>query len=478
MTLFTKLAACGLLTLLMGCSYGDARDKATEKAPIFPDYTDVTVPANIAPLNFSISGAKHLKATLTGTNGEELKLKGSDYIDIPLKKWHELTAHNQGKSISVSLQAWTEDHPEGVSYPAFQIHIDAEPIDDYAVYRLIPPGYEEWNKMGIYQRNLTDFTQTCIVENRQNNKGCVNCHNFAWYNPERMMFHARGKGGGTIVTDGGTIQKIDLPSLGPHKGGTYPMWHPSGNYIIFSSNKTRQSFYTHCYDKIEVYDLESDLILYDAKRQTVTTDERFTDSINWETFPAFSPDGKYLYFCTAKAKAMPMETGQLKYSLVRVPFDEETGQLGEPIDTIYSADRQGGSVSVPRISPDGRYVLFTWASCATFHIQHKEADLHLIDLATNEEIVPDNVNSDETDSYHAWSSNGRWVLFASRRLDGRYTRLFIAPFKDGQFGKPFLLPQRDPKQNELLLFSYNVPELAKGKVNLPSDQLAEMFNVD
>lgn len=198
-----------------------------------------------------------------------------------------------------------------------------------------------------------------------------------------------------------------------------------------------------------------------------------------ETFPAFSPDGKEVYFCTAPARKMPMEYKSLKYALCRVGFDENTGQLLEQVDTLYNPAVAGGSASFPRISPDGKYLLYTEAACATFPIWHAEADLKMIRLADKVEMDTSALNSDDTESYHSWSSDGRWVLFSSRRLDGRYTRLFIAAVdENGRFGKPFLLPQEDPEQNTLRMKSYNIPEFIRGEVKLDKGKVTSLFDIE
>ena len=81
-------------------------------------------------------------------------------------------------------------------------------------------------------------------------------------------------------------------------------------------------------------------------------------------------------------------------------------------------------------------------------------------------------NSAEAESFHSWSSNGRWIAFASRRLDAAYSRVFIAYFdRDGRAHKAFLLPQRDPDFNTVLLKSFNVPELTKDAVKIPTEKL-------
>ena len=89
------------------------------------------------------------------------------------------------------------------------------------------------------------------------------------------------------------------------------------------------------------------------------------------------------------------------------------------------------------------------------------------------------LNSKDVDSYHSWSSNGRWIVFSSKRIDGKYTRLYFAHVdKDGRFTRPFMLPQKDPEQNGALLYAYNIPEFIKGKVHLDKDEVAKMFRVN
>ena len=102
--------------------------------------------------------------------------------------------------------------------------------------------------------------------------------------------------------------------------------------------------------------------------------------------------------------------------------------------------------------------------------------LRMIDLKTMEHVDVSCLNDpEEADSYHSWSSEGRWIVFGSRRLDGRYTRLYIAYLdEEGNPDKPFLLPQEDPRYNLWRLKSYNVPEFIDGEVDLP-DSVVKLF---
>lgn len=456
-----------------GCSVREAKDGVDALPEIYPDYIGVTVPANICPLNFSVREARRLHVKAERPDGRSLEASGRQHIEWPGKAWRDLLRGTQ--RLSVTLSVWDEEHPEGVRYRPFDIFISQDDIDPWIAYRLLPPGYESWNRMGIYQRDLTCFDVEPIIENSQNNKGCVNCHSFASYSPRDFTFHARGRGGGTIVVRDGKMKKVDIKEMSGGRHGSYNIWHPSKRYIAFSSNATHQAFYGQSKNKIEVYDLWSDLIVYDIERGQVLQDKRFTDSLSLEMFPSYSPDGKWLYFSTAKPVMMPMETDKLHYSLVRVPFDEKTGTLGE-VDTVYSAYRQGGTAMMPRISPDGRYMLFSLGECGGYNLYHMESELKMLDLKTRLPVETDILNSPRAESFHAWSSNGKWIVYVTKRFDGRYTRLMLAHWDGQRFHKPFLLPQRDPQDNTQLLMAYNVPEFIKGKVVVSKDELARMFS--
>lgn len=466
-----------LLLAVPSCSgQGEAKNSSDSLPEIFPDYTFVCVPYTIAPLNFEMKGATAIKADFSIDGKPVLSAKGKNAVRIPEKAWKKILDAHKGKQLLITVSAWSDENPQGTKYKPFPIEIAPDDIDPWVAYRLIEPGYEGWHQMGIYARNITSFEETEIVTNRGDMKNCVNCHAFRENSPEDFMFHVRGENGGTVVVKDGKPKKIRLDKTGPGKQGAYPAWHPSGRYIAFSSNVTRQAFLHTGGKLLEVYDLESDLILYDTEQDRVLTDARFTGKENWETFPSWSADGAWLYFCSALPENMPENYKQLRYALCRVPFDAASGQLGEPVDTLYNPAIRGGSVSFPRISPDGKFLMYTEAGNATFPVWHKEADLKVIDLQDGTEPDMSALNSDDTESYHAWSSNGRWVVFGSRRLDGRHTRLFIARMDEsGRPSKPFLLPQRKPADNRLRTKSYNIPEFIREKVDVSPGRLESLF---
>ena len=236
---------------------------------------------------------------------------------------------------------------------------------------------------------------------------------------------------------------------------------------------------------MEVLDHSSDIIFYNADKHEVSNVIK-TESI-LETFPTWSPDGKYVYYCLSttnlndgdpdsiKDSKTIAYSHQLKYNIMRIPFDEATMTFG-PSELVFDAKAMNKSASVPRISPDGRYLLFTLGDYGQFHIWHSSSDLYVKDLETGKVFPLKAANSSNVDSYHAWSSNSRWIVFSSRRDDGSFTRTYITYFdKNGLAHKAFMLPQEDPTYNIRLFKSFNVPELTKDAVPYTSEQFDDVI---
>ena len=106
------------------------------------------------------------------------------------------------------------------------------------------------------------------------------------------------------------------------------------------------------------------------------------------------------------------------------------------------------------------------ADYGTFPIWHKEAYLYLLDLCTGQYEPLTACNSNDTESFHNWSGNSRWIVFSSQRGTGLYTRLYFSHIdSNGKASKPFLMPQRNPwDYYNRMMQSYNIPDFTKTRV--------------
>ena len=447
-----------------------------DEIAIFPDYKDVTIPPNIAPLNFSLTGEEGRGVALLENGGEKLVIRSrKGFFSIPDKSWKKLTVPGTDIKVTVAVR----ENGRLVAGKPFSINVSEDTIDPYVAYRLIDPGYETWNRMGIYQRCLEDFTQTPIMTNDLTDRNCMNCHSFRDRDPGTMMFHMRAKNGGTYVWKDGAMEKLNTKTPKTLSALVYPQWHPSGRYIAFSVNDIAQFFHSTDPNRIEVYDYVSDVVVYDVENHCISTSRLLTDSTRLESLPAFSPDGKTLFFCSSPQPKVPEGYKDIRYSICSIPFDPESFSFGDKVDTVYNARESGLDATFPRVSPDGRFLLFAETAYGCFAIWHKDVDLRMIDLKDGTFHRLEEINGPDADSYHCWSSNGRWIIWASRRLDGLYSRLFIAHIdSEGKASKPFLLPQKEREHDLLLMKSYNVPEFITGPVTFDRSDMAELAKND
>ncbi len=521
----------GLLFLLTACGgasvptqYSDSK----QLPQIYPDYAEVTIPVNIAPLSMELMQDAEDAVTRYSFGEDEIVCGGKKAMP-DIADWKELTAKAKGNAIQVEVFA--QNQGQWTRFKPFNIYVSPDSIDPYISYRLISPSYVTYEELTINQRSLEDYWEAPIYDNMlcgdEISGQCINCHNYQMYDPQRMQFHARQKNGGTVVMYDGNIKKVNMVNDSILSAGVYPSWHPWLKLIAYSTNKTMQSFHTNDINKIEVLDSESDLIVYDVEHNEVMNIEN--DPHEFEVYPFWAPDGKYLYYCSAhfEYEADTVNTSEtiaraqeIKYSLYRKAFNPDTREFG-PREMVFDAAAMDKSVTLPRISPDGRWLLLSLGGWGCFHIWHRDADLWLMDLQGEQEVkgvkevrevrevkgvkevreVKDitmgkddgqwssvtclfpirpltECNSDNVESYHTWSSNGKWIIFSSRRDDGVYTRPFIAHMENGKGTKPFELPTEDPDYHRQLMKSYNIPEFMKGRVNFTPQQIADVLKQD
>ncbi len=452
---------------LAACGHRVSNPRQTDQLPdIYPDYVGVTIPAGIAPLCFSMADetVECIDVVVKGTKGGEMHAQGI-FADFNLDDWHELTRQNTGGDLMVTVCALKDG--QWTKYLDFPIHVSRYPLDDYGLtYRRIPPGYEVGGNIGIYQRDLHSFREDPILTETIVPGRCMNCHTANRNDPSRLTMQIRGDNGGTLIQKDGRQQWLNTKTDSTKSAGSYASWHPDGDYCAYAVNAVHQSFYVGTGQRIEVHHSFSDVMLLDTRNnQLVLSPLLQTEDL--EIFPAFSAAGDTLYYSSSKPCQMPAEYEKVKCSLCALSFDAASGTFGSTVDTLLDGPATGKSYVLARPSFDGRWLMYTVADCGNFPVCRPEADLWLMDLRTKETRPLTELNSGQTESWHSWSTNSRWVVFASKRADGMYTQLFLSSIDDkGHMTKPFLLPQRNPRKfYHELMDAYNVADFTKVKVD-------------
>lgn len=492
-------------------------------AAIYPDYSAAVIPPNIAPLNLKIQevGQKFCLRLSSGAAAPSEIFSTDGSMQIPPVMWRRLLDANKGGELLMDI--FVKGDRGWLHFDTMRNRIAADEIDPYVVYRFIPPIYNKWDRISLIQRDLRSFDEHALIDTAQSTDGagknaegaCVNCHTFLNRGTDQMLIQMRpGQSSqipAMILVREGKATKVDT-RYGAIPPAAYASWHPGGKLLAFSRNRIIEMFHSAGAETRVVVDRDSDLGLYRVDTGRAYAVPQISRPDRLETFPSWSPDGRYLYFSSARLTGMdkkdvPLNYDQMRYDLERVAYNPETDRWGE-VETVVAANQIGKSISLPEVSPDGRYLLFCGHDYGSFPTYQPGSDLYLLDLCkVASEAAPsrsrgagpaagggqadparlifdraalrklDEINSDRAESYHSWSSNGRWIIFASKREDGMFARLYLAHLEvDGSFGKPVLMPQRDPLFYSVCLMTFNRPELIRQPVTVTAAELVRAMN--
>ena len=464
------------LLALPGCAGGDpatAVDGSEGPLVIYPDYKEVTIPANIAPLNFRYAMEDVRKAKTTFTlGGKSVTIRGAK-VEWRLGTWKQFLQGAEGQTMTVTAEAVVDG--EKVQ-DQWTVHVSEDAIDGWLTYRLIEPSYQMFHEVSIMERCIENFDETTICDYKHTENACMNCHVHGQSRGDYSLYYIRGPKGGSILNQDGKLRKLTLKADGMLSATVYGELHPEGRFGVFSTNIIWPSFHTMAASRMEVYDSESDLTVADFVNNRMINVPHVARADKFETFPCFSADGKSVFYCVADTVSLPEQVKDCLYDLVRADFDPETGLLGEQVDTVWSGRGNQGSVCHPKASPDGRWLMFSVADYGTFPLFHPECTLYLADLQSGEIRPLDEIKGNKSDSYHSWSSNSRWFVFASKRGDGQYGKPYFCHLdENGHTTKPFVLPQKSSLFYLYNLKSFNVPDLGNASTGMTVKDAARLF---
>ena len=187
-----------------------------------------------------------------------------------------------------------------------------------------------------------------------------------------------------------------------------------------------------------------------------------------QTDGVWSPDGKYIVFARAGAKEPYPSDGQkagyandpaetrIQYDLYRVAFNGGKGSVPEPIG---GASANGMSNTFPKVSPDGRWIVFV--KCKNGQLMRPDSQLYIVP-ARGGEARRMRCNTPLMNSWHSFSPNGRWLVFSSKSRSP-YTQMYLTHIDPDGTDSPAILIDNATAANRAV----NLPEF----VNIPPDGL-------
>ena len=155
-------AALLLPALFAACAGPEARipehsTAVKAAARVCPDYRDIVIPPNIAPLTLQVqSEGSEFVGSVEGGGRQVLAVAGRDgKLCFDSLEWRGRVEAGKGRDLTVTRYALRDGG--WVKFPAYRLTVAEEPIDRYLSYRLIAPSYALYRQLGLYQRDLENF---------------------------------------------------------------------------------------------------------------------------------------------------------------------------------------------------------------------------------------------------------------------------------------------------------------------------------
>lgn len=431
-----------------------------------------------------------------------------------IEQWHELLKKSRDGFINVFITAYQDKNPDSlVSFPPLVWFVSNDSIDPYIIYRTSIFEDASYNHIVIEQKNLENFETKPLLDNFTMNRNCMNCHACEGNNINNFLVHLRGTLTGTLLARDGKLTKLQIPEGYPGLRLVYPSWYTGGDFIAFSTNQVySKHFSTPRRKGLVTVDTLGDIVILDTKTLELFSCEELLSDEYDDVFPCFSVDGRSLFFCRTPARGSLTESrtleqerkqavmtsadslffrdkhnlpaylkfpndqieqsNALRADLMQIDFNPENRTFSN-LRTVARFSNINLSATMPFMSPDGDFLIVSALPTTTFSVQVM-GDLYKIHLkdSTPSGLVPagvecgyriepiKNLNTDGSETFHTFSRNGRWMVFASNRETFGVPEIYISHVLEGNFSKPFILPQQTTNFYERNLRAFLFPFLS------------------
>lgn len=401
-----------------------------------------------------------VEVRLPGTSIDFTGLSEERRWRFPDKLWADVVACAGGDPVTVRVKGvrraglWSKSRESvHVSQPV-RFYISKDPADGAVVYRLVEPPFATRKAPDTFVRDVREKDHRLFLAGRK--EYCFNCHTFSsksgrtgWLglqvrylgqapSDHRVYFSVFDMEGGRAVN---TVLPFEIQMT------TFMAWSPDGTKLAYSANQQIVAFSPITLDTQNAGQATSDIAVYDTTKGRTWLIPGASDPDLLELYPAWTPDGKSIVYSCAKAGAHP---SLIRYDLWVVPYNDGKGGAARPIP---GASANGRSNYFARFSPDGKWLSFVQSDGGDLMKSSSDICILPANLRGEAHLLEGN-SPFAADSWHSWSSNSKWLVFASKRDDGIFARLYFTHIDErGHASPPVRLPVTDPP-----MLSFNIPE--------------------
>lgn len=364
---------------------------------------------------------------------------------IPLIKWKlRSIAEPQSRTVMENIYTCANCHSFSRDGKTMGIDVDG-PKNDKGLYALVPVQ----KSMTIATRDVIRWSSFQDASARSSDPAV-----------KRFGFMSQVSPDGRYV-----VTSIGPPGLGKSHQNENPNFAPGLSDRLFSTNYPDVAF------NQVFYPMRGILAWYDRNAKTLRPLPGADDRHFVQTSAFWSPDGKYLIFSRALARdpyppgadkpdhANDPREPQIQYDLYRIPFNDGRGGKAEP---IVGASANGMSNNFPKVSPDGRWIVFVQNH--TGLLMRPDSKLYIVPFAGGKARLM-KCNTPLMNSWHTFSPNGRWLAFSSKGR-GAYTRLMLTHIDLNGNDSPAIVVDNTTAANRAV----NIPEF----VNISPDGLEKI----
>ena len=417
--------------------------------------------------------------------------------------WSAIKEHSAEHPATVTITGFADSQMERVvSRGAVEIETSKNPVGAPIFYRDVPLMPAELKKGVINPlaqgalpllswriRNIAEPSSRLVLTGMHT---CANCHSFS-RDGKTMGMDLDGPANDkglyatasikpvTTITNQNVIAWSSFrdETVATSRVGFMSQVSPDGRYVLTMlrgmDKELARTYYVvnfKNYNFLQVfYPTRGVLAWYDR-----TTGQRHTlpgadDPRYVQTDGVWSPDGKYIVFARAEARD-PYEAGkklpehandpeetQIQYNLYRISFNDGKGGQAVP---IAGASHNGMSNNFPKVSPDGRWIVFV--KCRNAQLMRPDSQLYIVP-AEGGVARRMHCNTPLMNSWHSFSPNGRWLVFSSKSRSP-YTQMFLTHLDEEGNDSPAILVDNTTAANRAV----NLPEF----VNIPPDGLTKI----